>query len=217
MKILDGLYAFIWRNPQENNCNTYLIKGSKTILIDPGHLHLFDHVRVGLLGLNLKPEDIDLVMITHGHPDHLEAASLFKKPTLFTMSEAEYGFIQEWTGRKMGELFNGFEPDFFLQEGELIVGDLTFQVLAAPGHSPGSICLYWPEHRVLFTGDLIFSQGIGRTDLPGGDGGLLKESIKRLAGLNVEYILSGHGEVIKGKKEVEDNFRMIENDWFDYL
>jgi hydroxyacylglutathione hydrolase len=90
-------------------------------------------------------------------------------------------------------------------------------VLAAPGHSPGSICLYWPEHRVLFTGDLIFSQGIGRTDLPGGDGGLLKESINRLAGLNVEYILSGHGEVIQGKKEVEDNFRMIENDWFDYL
>jgi hydroxyacylglutathione hydrolase len=217
MKILDGLYAFIWRNPQENNCNTYLIKGSKTILIDPGHLHLFDHVRVGLLDLNLRPEDMDLVMITHGHPDHLEAASLFKKPTLFTMSQAEYGFIQDWTGRKMRELFNGFEPDFFLQEGELIVGDLTFQVLAAPGHSPGSICLYWPEHRVLFTGDLIFSQGIGRTDLPGGDGGLLKESINRLAGLNVEYILSGHGEVIQGKKEVEDNFRMIENDWFDYL
>jgi hydroxyacylglutathione hydrolase len=194
-----------------------LIKESKTILIDPGHLHLFDHVRVGLLGLNLRPEDMDLVMITHGHPDHLEAASLFKKPTLITMSQAEYGFIQEWTGRKMGELFNGFEPDFFLQEGELIVGDLTFQVLAAPGHSPGSICLYLPEHRVLFTGDLIFSQGIGRTDLPGGDGGLLKESINRLAGLNVEYILSGHGEVIQGKKEVEDNFRMIENDWFDYL
>ncbi len=217
MKILDDLYAFIWRNPQANNCNTYLIKGSKTILIDPGHLHLFDHVRLGLLDLNLTPEDIDLVMITHGHPDHLEAASLFKKPTLITMSQAEYGFVQEWTGRQVFETAAGFEPDFFLQEGELIVGDLTFQVLAAPGHSPGSICLYWPEHKALFTGDLIFSQGVGRTDLPGGDGGLLKESIKRLAGLDVEYLLSGHGEVIKGKKEVEDNFRMIENTWFNYL
>jgi hydroxyacylglutathione hydrolase len=217
MKILDDLYAFIWRNPQENNCNTYLIKGSKTILIDPGHLHLFDHVRLGLLDLNLTPENIDLVMITHGHPDHLEAASLFKKPTLITMSQAEYDFVQEWTGRQVFETAAGFELDFFLQEGEFIVGDLAFQVLAAPGHSPGSICLYWPEQKALFTGDLIFSQGVGRTDLPGGDGGLLKESIKRLAGLNVEYILSGHGEVIKGKKEVEDNFRMIENYWFNYL
>jgi hydroxyacylglutathione hydrolase len=217
MKILEDLYAFIWRNPQTNNCNTYLIRGAKTILIDPGHLHLFDHVRSGLLDLNLRPENIDLLMITHAHPDHLEAAALFKKPTLFAMSKTEYDFLQEWTGRPVQEMLPGFGPDFFLEEGELIVGDLTLQVLATPGHSPGSFCLYWPKHRALFTGDLIFSQGIGRTDLPGGDGSLLKESIKRLAVLDIEYLLSGHGEVIKGRKEVEDNFRMIENYWFDYL
>lgn len=217
MKILDNLHAFIWRNPQANDCNTYLIKGSKTILIDPGHLHLFDHVRVGLMDLNLTPEQIDLVIITHGHPDHLEAAVLFKKPTLITMSLAEYEFVKDWTGRQIWDQGNGFEPDFFLQEGGLTIGDLTFQVLATPGHSPGSICLYWPEHKALFTGDLIFNQGIGRTDLPGGDGGLLKESIKRIAGLDSEWVLSGHGEVIKGKQTVEDNFRMIENYWFNYL
>ena len=217
MKILEGLYAFIWRNPQANNCNTYLIRGSKTILIDPGHRHLFDHVRLALLDLKLTPETIDLVIITHGHPDHLEAASLFKKPTLITMSQAEYGFVQEWTGRQVFETAAGFEPDFFLQEGEFIVGDLTFQVLAAPGHSPGSLCLYWPGQKALFTGDLIFSQGVGRTDLPGGDGGLLKESIQKMAGLESEYLLSGHGEVIKGNKEVAANFRMIEQTWFNYL
>lgn len=217
MKILDNLHAFIWRNPQANDCNTYLIKGSKTILIDPGHLHLFDHVRVGLMNLNLTPEQIDLVIITHGHPDHLEAAALFKKPTLITMSLAEYEFVKDWTGRQIWDQGNGFGPDFFLLEGGLTIGDLTFQVLVTPGHSPGSICLYWPEHKALFTGDLIFNQGIGRTDLPGGDGGLLKESIKRIAGLDSEWVLSGHGEVIKGKQTVEDNFRMIENYWFNYL
>ncbi len=111
----------------------------------------------------------------------------------------------------------GIEPDFYLQEGELIVEDLSFQVISTPGHSPGSICLYWPEHKALFTGDLIFNQGIGRTDLPGGNGPLLKESIMQIAGLDIEYILSGHGEVIKGKKAVEANFRMIESNWFDYL
>jgi hydroxyacylglutathione hydrolase len=214
MKIADNLYAFIWRNPQANNCNTYLIKGAKTILVDPGHVHLFDYVRSGLLDLNITPEQIDLIIITHAHPDHLEAVTLFKKPTLLTMSLAEFEFVKQWVGR---EAVKGIEPDFYLREGELIVEDLNFQVISTPGHSPGSICLYWPEHKVLFTGDLIFNQGIGRTDLPGGNGPLLKESIVQIAGLDIEYILSGHGELIQGKKAVEANFRMIESNWFDYL
>jgi hydroxyacylglutathione hydrolase len=217
MKILDDLYAFIWRDPQANNCNTYLIKGSKTILIDPGHLHLFEPVRLELLDLSLSMEQVDLVLITHAHPDHMEAAALFGKPALIAMGQVESDYVREWTGpRSWGEAV-GFEPDFFLKEGDLRIGDHTFQVLITPGHSPGSLCLYWPEKRALFTGDLIFDQGIGRTDLPGGNGDLLKKSIKRIEDLDIEYILSGHGEVIKGKKEVKTNFRMIEDYWFNYL
>ena len=93
----------------------------------------------------------------------------------------------------------------------------TFQVLLAPGHSPGSICLYWPDKRVLVTGDVVFNQGIGRTDLPGGNGKLLKESIKKLAALEVEYLLPGHGEIVAGKKSVDANFNIIETQWFGYL
>jgi hydroxyacylglutathione hydrolase len=217
VKIADNLYAFIWRNPQANNCNTYLIKGSKTILIDPGHVHLFDYVRSGLTDLNLTPEQIDLIIITHAHPDHLEAVALFKKPTLFTMSLVEFEFAKQWFNRFGPDAGKGLEPDFFLQDGELIVEDFSFQVISTPGHSPGSICLYWPERKALFTGDLIFNQGIGRTDLPGGNGPLLKESILQIACLDIEYLLSGHGEVIKGKKAVENNFREVENNWFAYL
>jgi hydroxyacylglutathione hydrolase len=217
MKILDNLHAFIWRNPQANNCNSYLIKGSKNILIDPGHLHFFEHVRLGLLELNVTSDQIDLIMITHGHPDHLEAALLFKEPTLITIGQTEADFIKAWAGQYGWNSDHGFKADFFLQKGELKIGDQVFQIIEAPGHSPGSICLYWPEEKALFTGDVIFDQGIGRTDLPGGNGALLKESIRRLAGLDVEYVLSGHGEVIKGKKAVEDNFRMIEDYWFNFL
>jgi hydroxyacylglutathione hydrolase len=217
MKIAENLYAFIWRNPQANNCNTYLIKGSKTILIDPGHAHLFDYVRSGLLALDLTPEQIDLILITHAHPDHLEAAALFRNPTLLTMSLAEFDFAKQWLKRFGQEAGMGIEPDFFLQDGELTIGDLGFQVMTTPGHSPGSICLYWPERKALFSGDLVFNQGVGRTDLPGGNGSLLKESIQQIACLDIELLLSGHGEVIKGKKAVEANFRMIESTWFDYL
>ncbi|MEW6188231.1 MAG: MBL fold metallo-hydrolase [Thermodesulfobacteriota bacterium] len=217
MKITEKLQAFIWRSPQANNGNTYLIRGSKTILIDPGHAHLFQHVRMGLGDLNLSPEQIDLTLITHAHPDHLEAVSLFRKSTLMALGKVEYGFSKKWLGRYGAGNGNFLEPDFFLQEGELQVGDLTFQIFLTPGHSPGSICLYWPEGKALFTGDVIFDQGLGRTDLPGGDGELLKESIRRMAGLDVEYLLSGHGEVVKGKKAVEANFKMVEEYWFDYV
>jgi glyoxylase-like metal-dependent hydrolase (beta-lactamase superfamily II) len=69
----------------------------------------------------------------------------------------------------------------------------------------------------LFTGDLVFRESIGRTDLPGGNGGMLKESIKRLSEMDVDYILSGHGEIVAGKKEVKANFEKIKNYFFDYL
>jgi hydroxyacylglutathione hydrolase len=217
MKITNNLQAFIWRNPQANNCNTYLIQGDKNILIDPGHFQLFDHVRIGLDALGLTMEKIDVVLLTHGHPDHLEAALVFKEPTLKTLSRVEADFINEGMGKVGGNAGNDFKADFFLQEGNLEIGNRSFQVLETPGHSPGSICLYWPEEKALFTGDVIFDQGIGRTDLPGGNGPLLKKSIQKLASLDVEYVLSGHGEVIKGRKAVKNNFRRIEDYWFRYL
>jgi glyoxylase-like metal-dependent hydrolase (beta-lactamase superfamily II) len=109
------------------------------------------------------------------------------------------------------------EPRLLLQEGDLRLGDLNFQVLVTPGHSPGSICLYWEDRRALFTGDVVFNQGLGRTDLPGGSGDLLKLSIRRLAALDVEILLPGHGEVITGKESVEANFRMVADYWFNFI
>jgi glyoxylase-like metal-dependent hydrolase (beta-lactamase superfamily II) len=69
----------------------------------------------------------------------------------------------------------------------------------------------------LFTGDLVFKEGLGRTDLPGGDGSKLKESIKRLAGLDVEWLLPGHGEIISGTEKVRKNFTEIEQFYFAYV
>ena len=60
--------------------------------------------------------------------------------------------------------------------------------------------------KALFTGDLVFKKGLGRTDLPGGDGTLIKESIKRMSLLDIELLLSGHGEIISGANEVKSNF-----------
>jgi hydroxyacylglutathione hydrolase len=90
-------------------------------------------------------------------------------------------------------------------------------VIHSPGHSPGSVCFFWPDEKVLFTGDVVFKGGIGRTDLPGGNGQALKESIKRIATLDAEYVLSGHGDIVTGKDGVKANFEEIENFWFGYI
>lgn len=213
MEVCKGLHAFIWQDYRENNCNTFLIDGDKRILVDPGHRHLFRHVEAGLAARRLTPADIDLVIVTHGHPDHFEAATLFAKPTLVAMHEGEYRLIKQWGGSYLKIP----DPDFFLGEGGLNIGADTFEVIHTPGHSPGSICLYWPEKKALFAGDVAFRDGIGRTDLPGGDGGRLKSSIQRIAGLEVEYLLTGHGDIVSGRQAVRENFRAIEAYWFQYL
>ena len=213
MKVFDGLHAFVWRQYSENNCNTYLIDAALKILIDPGHFHLFDHVRKNLSAVGLTPDKIDVVVATHGHPDHMEAVQAFGDSTMFAMGEVEHRFITELAGK----YFKIPEPNFFLKEGDLNLGNEKFEVIKTPGHSPGSICLYWPAKKALFSGDVVFDQSIGRSDLPGGNGAMLKESIQLLSGMDVDYILSGHGEIVVGKKEVKANFERIKNYFFDYL
>lgn len=221
MKITDRIHGFMWQSFTVNNCNTYLINGATNILIDPGHKHLFDHVKKDLKTMGLELDDIDVVLCTHGHPDHLEGLSLFKDlPARSALHDDEWRFIQTMAPHlqsSMGMTLDGLAPDFLLTEGNLDVGDVHLQVFHTPGHSPGSVCLYWPDEKVLVSGDLIFKEGLGRTDLPGGDGDLIKQSIKRMADLDVELVLPGHGEIITGTDKVKANFDQLENYWFSVI
>jgi glyoxylase-like metal-dependent hydrolase (beta-lactamase superfamily II) len=221
MKVFNNLHAFIWQSMTTNNCNAYLIDGTTRVLIDPGHKNLFTHVEQGLKQLGLSIRDIDLIICTHAHPDHIEAVQLFKDtPTLSTLHKDEW----QWSatiGKQMSAAFgidmDSIKPDFFLKEGNLTLDGIELSIFHTPGHSPGSVTLYWPAQKALFTGDLVFKEGLGRTDLPGGDGSKLKESIQRLTDLDVEWLLPGHGEIISGAEKVRKNFAEIEQFYFAYI
>ncbi len=221
MEITPNLHAFVWESMTTNNCNSYFINGPARVLIDPGHSQLFGHVELGLKQLGLTIDAIDLVICTHAHPDHIEGAQLFKDtPALFTLHEEEWRWaatIGRQMGAALGMDMDALKPDFFFKEGDLVLDGLSLKIIHTPGHSPGSATLYWPEQKALFTGDLIFKEGFGRTDLPGGDGPTLKESIKRLTDLDVEWLLSGHGDIIAGAEAVRKNFEDIEKFYFAYI
>jgi hydroxyacylglutathione hydrolase len=221
MKLEKDLYAYLWTNPYENNCNTYLIRGELTVLIDPGHSRHIPNLFEQMEGDGIAPEEIDLLILTHCHPDHFEGLDAFMNQSVkIAMNQEEERYLRE-SGKllfeMMGQPMPEFRIDFYLKEGELHLGKKLFQIYQTPGHSPGSISIYWPERKVLFTGDLVFYGGIGRTDFLEGNSKLIKESIERMSQLDIELLLPGHGELVMGREMVLQNFEYIRQNFCAYL
>ena len=226
MKMVNNLYAYPWQG-NDNNCNSYLIahgmKNNGHILVDPGHIRTTFYGEPGLARLMSEMEadgidarQIGLIILTHSHRDHCEAANLVKEHSdaLVALNRAEEGAY--------GNL--GGKADMCLEEGDLVLGDERqpgLKIFHSPGHSPGHITIYWPEHKVLIAGDVIFYQSTGRVDLPGGSAEALKQSIQRLSELDIEYLLCGHAYghpgIIKGKDAVKQNFEFVKRNVFAYL
>jgi glyoxylase-like metal-dependent hydrolase (beta-lactamase superfamily II) len=221
MKVSEHLYLYLWADQRENNCNSIVIDGKVPTLIDPGHAHhvpgLFDRMRED----GFDPESLRLVICTHAHPDHVEGATSFASNRVrIAMSRKSEHFIEE-VGRPMyaqqGMTVPEYRVDLYLKEGDLTLGKHEFQVLETPGHSPGSICLYWTRYRVLICGDVVFMQGVGRADLPGGDGPTLRQTIERLSTIPVELLIPGHGPAIQGSERVRENFDLVKRMYFGAL
>lgn len=221
MKIADGIYAYIWRSMFENNSNMYYFGDPLNILFDPG---LNNYVDVRIMEMQkdgLNPDNIKYIVNTHGHPDHYEGSAYFMKkniPIAIHKDEADFigktsPMFYEMMGMQMPEI----KFDTFLKEGKWKVGATELEIFATPGHSPSSICIYWPEKKTLVCGDLIFDNSVGRVDFPGGSGDLLKQSIKKMSELDIEILLPGHMGFIQGKSEVKKNFDFIISQYFSFM
>lgn len=215
------IYAYLWQNLFENNCNSYVLGDDKATLIDVGHQRHVGHLLRGMEADGVALGSIDLIIITHCHPDHHEAISSFMDGRVrATYHREEENYLREEGGmlyQMMGIPVPSIPVDFYLREGTLQVHKRLFHVIHTPGHSKGAICIYWPERKVLVTGDLVFFQGVGRTDFPGGDGKLLIESIEKVRKLDIEILLPGHGDLILGKQQIRENFEFIEANYYPLL
>lgn len=217
MRVFEDFYVYPWVSYQENNCNAIFIDGVVPLLIDPGHTHLFNHVAEGMARDGKSPDAVKLVLCTHGHPDHIEGVDLFDGDVIRAISKEEHQFLIG-QGKEMYLMTGCTLPKkpfkLFLREGSIRIGNKTFHVISTPGHSPGSVCLYWEEKHLLLSGDTVFYMGVGRTDLPGGDTEALRTSLHHLSKLKIEYLIPGHGEMLKGKKAIQKNFDLILREFF---
>jgi glyoxylase-like metal-dependent hydrolase (beta-lactamase superfamily II) len=136
--------------------------------------------RVDLDSLRIKT-----VINTHIHPDHtMGNRGLANMAPVLAHPGENTWFLRSYNTLFTFLLTGRFQPriSFTLSENaRIILGDTDIEVLHTPGHSPGSICLYWDGN--LISGDTIFAEGIGRTDIPGGNMAHLKKSITRIMDL----------------------------------
>jgi hydroxyacylglutathione hydrolase len=218
MRLLNDFYIYPWTSFQENNCNTIFIDGDIPVIIDPGHIHLFDHVNEGMARDGKSIDSVKCLLCTHSHPDHIEAIDRFDGNVVKGIGRIEYEYLNNG-GKELfiatGSQITKTSFKIFLKPGAIRLGNKTFRVIHTPGHSPGSICLYWEDEKVLISGDTIFYMGVGRTDLPGGDIESLARSIKELSRLPIDFLIPGHGEIVRGKKAIRENFSVILGEFFE--
>ena len=222
MKLDNDIYVYEWTSPLENNCNSFFIGGDAQALIDPGLVVFLPDLLKRMEADGISPDKIRYIINTHSHPDHFEASGAFSGNTDIQIGMHKDGiaFLNDIGGHMYG-MFGLDTPkvdmNMSLEEGTLKLGNEDFEVLHTPGHSPGSISLYWPSRKALFSGDVIFDQNIGRTDFPGGNGALLKQSILTLSRLDVDYLLPGHMGMVVGNEQVKRNFRFVIERIFPYI
>jgi glyoxylase-like metal-dependent hydrolase (beta-lactamase superfamily II) len=162
--------------PLLTNCYI-LISGKEAVVIDPG-------AGVDEILREIEGKELKYIILTHYHWDHTLGARKLR--------EEKGGKILI---HKKEKEFLKFNPDIFLKGEEKIkIGDETLKIIHTPGHTKGSISIL--GKNFIFTGDVLFQDGIGRTDLPGGSEKDMVKSLKKLEKIIKPgiKIYPGHGE-----------------------
>lgn len=192
-------------------CNCSVIGDERTreaMVIDPG-----DDVEDVLALVRKHNLTVKQIVITHAHIDHVGGAQKLRAATgaPIVLNQNDYELLKmldmqaAWVGmRSPGKV----EIDHSVSDSETLnTGSLTANVLHTPGHTEGSICLYFPAENKLIAGDTLFAGSIGRTDLPGGSFQKIINSLhERVLALPDEtVVVPGHGPLTTIGEERESN------------
>ena len=204
------------RTGQELLTNSYIIfdeKSNEAMVIDPGG----EPEKIINMLNDQGVETLKYIFLTHCHADHIGGVPQVKEAKggkiLISRADAEGLYNPEVSLAPYIDMPNiELEADSRIDDEDLIhIGNLEFQVISTPGHTKGSVCLYYPEGRLVFTGDTIFSGSWGRTVLPTGNFVEIMNSISnRLMILPDETIVyPGHGKVtmISDEKSIYEELR----------
>ncbi|WP_079530271.1 MBL fold metallo-hydrolase [Halobacillus hunanensis] len=177
--------------------NAYIVYENKQALVfDPGgdfdKLHNF---------ISERELNVEAILLTHAHFDHIgaveEARGAYNAPVYLHDAEADWLPDPALNGSAIFQIgdIKASRADHSLEPGMKEIGPFTFEVRHTPGHSPGSVSFVFRKQRFTIGGDTLFQQGIGRTDLPGGNRHELTRSIQdQLFSLrNDMKIYPGHG------------------------
>ena len=190
----------------DSNC--YLINGNT--LVDTGAGFNKDYLFSKLQENGVNPDDIELVINTHCHFDHIGGNHFFPNAKIAVHENDALSMINMDT---LGSSMSAFEGEddnsrvnIKLKDGDEIAG---FKVIHTPGHTSGGICLWDGEN--LITGDTIFAGGgVGRMDI-GGSYANMKTSVEKLLKLDVKNIYPGHGPIVEnnGKEHIKLSYSML--------
>ena len=204
---------FIFSPVQEN---TYVIYNEQgwCAIVDPGCY--FGNERNDLKEFidqrKLAPK---YLLNTHCHLDHVFGNKFIHDSYGLTLHlhplEKQVLEFAPISGLNWGLPFDNYKGELtYLNEGDTVqLGDDLFEILFTPGHSPGSICFYCPKQDFIISGDVLFRESIGRTDLPGGDTETLLKSIREKLFVlpDSTRVYSGHGPVTTiGHEKVHNPF-----------
>ncbi len=190
------------------NCYLFYDETSKEcLIIDPGDDA--DKIYKVIENNSLKPA---IIVNTHYHFDHTGANRSIKSRhnIPIAIGEKDAPFLKDAYKAALEFMIQAEsspKADILLKEGEtLSVGENIFEVLETPGHTQGSICLYSKKEKILFSGDTLFYESVGRWDLPTGDKKMLFASLDRLLNLEKDVaVFPGHGQTTTIEHEVKNN------------
>ncbi len=191
---------------QMYDSNIYIIRSEKAIMLDCGTGGRHDDVLKNLKAI-MDPKDIDTIVLSHRHYDHTGGAESLQKALNAEILVHETAAEALRTGDDVTTAAAAFGKSFpklevtALKEGdEIDLGDAKLKVLHIPGHSICSMALLHEDSKTLFSGDTVYIDGgIGRWDLPTGEGAELMVSLKRLNEMDINDLYPGHGPSSKGE------------------